>query len=110
MKDEKIYEQNFKQPKRWSAQRKVDAVMRLFRGEDLDSVSRDLGIESYRLNEWREEAIRGMEGGFKTRINDPKDEELSRAKRQIGELSMEVELLRAKAKKQGPLVQRRSKR
>ena len=54
MKDEKSYEQNFKQPKRWSAQRKVDAVMRLFRGEDLDSVSRDLGIESYRLNEWRE--------------------------------------------------------
>ena len=97
-------------PKRWSARRKMEVVLRLFRGEAIDAVSRDVGIEIFRLSEWRDEALLGMEGGFKQRVNDPRDLELSRAKQQIGELSMEVELLKERVKKKGPLVLRRSKR
>jgi len=99
--------ENFTAPKRWSARRKLEVVLRLFQGEDIDTVSRDIGIETYRLNQWKEEALHNMEGGFKKRINDPLEAELSRAKQQIGELSMEVELLKEKSKKQGPLVLRR---
>jgi transposase len=96
--------------KRWSAKRKADVVLRLIRGEDIDEVSRAVGVATHRLHEWREEALLNLEDGFKQRVNDPKDAQLSRAKEQIGELSMEVELLKAKIAKKGPLVSRRSKR
>ena len=34
---------------RWSASRKRDVVLRLLRGESLDAVSREVGLELYRL-------------------------------------------------------------
>jgi transposase-like protein len=41
---------------RWSANKKTDAVMRLLRGEPLDQVSRDIGIEAHRLAAWRDDS------------------------------------------------------
>ena len=35
--------------KRWSANRKKEVVIRLMRGEPVDALSRELGIEIYRL-------------------------------------------------------------
>ena len=96
--------------KRWGAKRKAEVVLRLFRGESMDDVSRSIGVPIHRFNEWREEAIFNLEEGFKQRVNDPKEAQLARAKEQIGELSMEVELLKRKAEKKGPLVLRRSKK
>ena len=96
--------------KRWGAKRKAEVVLRLFRGESMDDVSRSIGVPIHRLNEWREEALFNLEEGFKQRVNDPKEAQLARAKEQIGELSMEIELLKRKAEKKGPLVLRRSKK
>lgn len=96
-------------PKRWSARKKMEIVLRLFGGEPIDDVSRDVGVETFRLSEWREKALAGMEVLLKDRVNDPKDLELSRAKQQIGELSMKAELLEERIKKQGPLVLKRLK-
>ena len=39
---------------RWSASRKRDVVLRLLRGESLDAVSREVGVELYRLEAWKE--------------------------------------------------------
>jgi transposase len=79
---------------RWSAGRKRDVVLRLFRGEALDVVSREVGVEIYRLEGWRDQALKGMEGALKQRDSDPLAEELKAAKWHIGELTMEVEILR----------------
>ncbi len=38
---------------RFSAQRKADAVQRLLRGEDLDTLSRALGVTAATLSAWR---------------------------------------------------------
>ena len=38
---------------RWSASRKRDVVLRLLRGESLDAVSREVGVEVYRLEAWK---------------------------------------------------------
>jgi transposase len=103
-------EKEGKATKRWSAKRKSEAVLRLFRGEAVDDVSRAVGIATHRLHEWREEALINLEEGFKQRVNDPRDSELSRAKEQIGELSMENELLKKRVGKKGPFVLRRSNR
>ena len=98
---------------RWSAGRKRDVVLRLLRGESLDALSREVGVEIYRLEEWRERALAGLEFGLKDRQGEPLAEALDAAKRHIGELSMEIELLRDRARaaeKRLPLAMRRSRR
>ena len=79
---------------RWSASRKRDVVLRLLRGESLEALSREAGVEIYRLDAWRERAMAGLELGLKDRHGEPVAEVLDAAKRHIGELSMEIELLR----------------
>ena len=98
---------------RWSAGRKREVVMRLLRGEALDALSRELGVEIYRLEDWRERALAGLELGLKDRQGEPLAATLDAAKRHIGELSMEIELLRERARaaeKRLPLGMRRSRR
>ena len=98
---------------RWSAGRKRDAALRLLRGESLEALSREVGVEIYRLEEWRERALAGVELGLKDRQDEPLAEALDAAKRHIGELSMEIELLRNRARaaeKRLPLAMRRSRR
>ena len=48
---------------RWSASRKRDVVLRLLCGESLDAVSRAVGVEIYRLEEWKARALAGLELG-----------------------------------------------
>lgn len=80
--------------KRWSAKKKLGVVLRLLRGETLDKLSREVGVEISLLEEWRQEALASMESGLRSRPESNESRELSRAKRQIGELTMEIELLR----------------
>ena len=49
-----------KKTKRWSAKRKMEIVLRLLAGEALDDVSRDIGVEAYRIAEWRDRAQEAM--------------------------------------------------
>jgi hypothetical protein len=60
-------------------------VLRLLRGESVDALSREVSVEIYRLEEWRERALAGLEGGLKNRQGDPLAEALDTAKRHIGE-------------------------
>jgi putative transposase len=39
---------------RWSAGRKREVVLRMLRGESVDALSRELNVEIYRLEQWRE--------------------------------------------------------
>ena len=82
---------------RWSAARKREIVLRLLRGESLDMISREIGLEPYRLERWRDKALASMDVGLKERADDdPLQVGLDAAHKRVGELSMEVELLRAK--------------
>ena len=93
---------------RWSAARKREVVLRLLRGEPIEALSRELGIEIYRLEKWREKALSGIDTALKERENDPVQAELSAAMRRIGELTMQNELLWQRVRKPGPLAKRRS--
>lgn len=98
---------------RWSARRKREVVLRLLRGESIAAVSRELGIEVYRLEAWRDKALAGLEAALRERDGDPLQSELDTAHQRIGELSMETELLREKiARMEGgrPTTRRRSRR
>lgn len=94
---------------RWSVGRKRDVVLRLLRGEAAEDLSRELGVPVYRLEQWRERAQAAIDGALKEREADGQAVELAAAMQRIGELSMEVELLRARIERPGPLARRRSR-
>lgn len=96
--------------KRWSANRKKDAVLRMMRGEDAGALSRELCIEINRLEEWHMKALQGMEEALKSHEADPLSAELDAAMRRIGEISMENELLRERIKKRSSSAKKRLKR
>lgn len=87
--------------KRWTASRKMEVVLRYLRGEPLDSLSRAIGVPASDIEEWYYAAMRGIESSLKSRNNEPLQAELDVAKRRIGELSMENELLLERSRKRG---------
>ena len=98
---------------RFSVGRKTKAVKRLLRGEDLETVSRDLGVTAARVSQWRDQFLAGGEANLKSREPDVREEANQRLQAKIGELLMENELLYAKVDELeagSPLARRRSKR
>jgi transposase len=87
---------------RWSAGKKLDVVLRLLRGEKLETLSRELGVEAHRLAAWRDEFLEAGKEGLKGRrqVSD-EDRRLREAERKIGELTMENEIWKAVARKRG---------
>ena len=98
---------------RFSAGRKREVVLRLLRGEDLESVSRAVGITAARALHWRAQFLAAGQARLKSRAPDARDEDHRRLQAKIGELLMETELLYAKVDQLeagGPLARRRSTR
>ena len=98
---------------RFSVGRKREVVLRLLRGEDLESVSRELGITAARASQWREQFLAAGQAGLKSRAPDARDEANRRLQAKVGELLMENELLYVKVDQLeagGPLARRRSTR
>ena len=98
---------------RFSVQRKADAVQRLLRGEDLDTLSRALGVTAATLSAWRDDLLRGGASALKTQEEaTDHDAEVQRLQAKIGEQTMEIELLYQRChalEKNRPLPPRRSK-
>lgn len=94
---------------RWSVARKREVVLGLLRGESSELLSRELGVPIYKLEQWRQKADAALDGALKERDGDPAAGELASAMQRIGELSMEVELLRSRIERPGPLARRRSR-
>nr|WP_277751893.1 transposase [Dankookia rubra] len=94
---------------RWSVARKREVVLRLLRGESAELLSRELGLPMFKLEQWRQKAEAAVDGALKEREADTAATELAATMQRIGELSMEVELLRAKMECSTPLARRRSR-
>ena len=56
---------------RWTVARKREVVLRLLRDEPVQLLSRQLGVEIFRLEQWREKAIGGIDASLKQRKGDP---------------------------------------
>jgi transposase len=88
---------------RWSAGKKMEAVLRLLRGESLQELSRELQVEAHRLAAWRDDFLESGKEGLKGQRPDRSadDRALRQAERKIGQLTMENEILRAAAEQRG---------
>jgi transposase len=98
---------------RMSRPRKREAVLRLLRGEDLEMVSRALGVTAAALSGWRDAFLTAGEAALATRPGSGEELESERLKGRLGEALIERDLLREKvaALEAGrPLARRRPRR
>ena len=97
---------------RWSSRRKLEAVLRVLRGEDLDALSRELGVAAGTLAQWRDPVLAGGQAAVRARPADERDDEIARLRAKVGELTMDNELLRERARRaeaNAPFAPRRSR-
>ena len=70
-------------------------MLRLLRGESLDLLARETGQAAGSISGWREEFLAAGREGLKSRPRPEEDRRLVEAQRKIGELSMDLDILRA---------------
>jgi transposase len=98
---------------RMSRRRKTAAVLRLLRGEDLETVSRSLGVTVATLTMWRDAFLAAGEAVLTTRPDSGERLEAERLKAKLGHTLIERDLLLEKiaALEAGsPLARRRPRR
>jgi len=78
---------------RWSSRRKLEMVLRVLRGEELDALSRELGVTGAAIAQWREQFVASGKAGLRRRDSDERDVAIARMKTKIGGITMENELL-----------------
>lgn len=79
--------------KRRSASVKEELVLRLMRGEDLQTVGRESGTPLHELSDWREKYMVGGRENLKSKPGDPISEEFRIARDLIAKQAMELEIL-----------------
>jgi transposase-like protein len=83
-----------REPGRFSARRKTETILRMLRGEALDSLARELGVTAATLAQWREHFLAGGQAALKSRApDDARDDEIQRLRAKVGEITMNNELL-----------------
>jgi Helix-turn-helix domain len=97
---------------RWSSRRKTEIVLRVLRGEGLDALSRELGVTAATIAGWRDRFLASGQAGLRSRPADERDEEIARLRAKVGEITMDNELLRERARRaeaNSPFGPRRSR-
>jgi len=83
----------------------------MLRGESVEDLSRELAVPVYRLEEWREAALAGIDGALRERKRSAAEEKLAQVHKRLGEALMDNELLRERCRRLGiPFPERRSGR
>jgi transposase len=81
---------------RMSRQRKTAAVLRLLRGEDLEILSRSLGVTAATLSGWRDAFLAAGEAALATKPSTGEELESDRLKAKLGAALIERDLLHEK--------------
>jgi transposase-like protein len=89
-------------PKRWTAKRRAALVLSILRGEtSVAEAARQHGITVAEVEEWRERFLTSAENGLRSKPLDEealKEAEIKRLKQKVGELVMDIDILKEAAK------------
>jgi hypothetical protein len=99
--------------RRMTARRKQEAVLRVLRGEPLETVARELRVTAADLSRWRDDFLEGGAASLKSRPRDDRDARIAQLQAKLGEVTMDNELLEEKIARMEagrPFVRRRSRR
>jgi hypothetical protein len=97
----------------YSFKQKAAIVVRLLRGEDLELLSREIGVTAAQISQWREKFLQAGQAALKKEPREKKDAEVAQLKEKLGEVTMECELLHQKVERLEsgrPLRWRRSRK
>jgi transposase len=112
MRDRHEERKELKSP-RFLARRKVEVVLRLLRGEDIEFLSRELCVPAAYISQWRDKFLSGGSEAVSKRPEAIHEREIARLREKLGEMTMDNELLLKKihTMEEGrPLGVRRRKR
>ena len=99
--------------RRMTARRKQEAVLRLLRGEPLETVARELRVTAADLSGWRDAFLEAGAASLKSRPRDDRNTRIAQLQAKLGEITMDCELLQekiARMEEGRPFVRRRSRR
>lgn len=88
-------------PERWSVKAKSEVVLRLFRGEALEVVSREVQVPAHEIESWRRAFLEAGQAGLRSRQGEPEDRAIKQAQAKVGELAMKLELAEMLLEKRG---------
>jgi transposase-like protein len=95
-------EQHSEEVQRWTAKRRAALVLSLLKGETtVADTARPDGLTVAEVEEWRERFLLGAENALLGRPKEEdalREEEVNRLKRKVGELTMDLDILRVAAK------------
>ena len=98
--------------RRMTARRKQEAVLRVLRGEPLETVAREVGVTVADVSDWRDRFLDGGAATLKSRPRDDRDDRIAQLQAKLGEITMDNELLYEKIARMEagrPLGRRRSR-
>ena len=88
--------------KRWTAKRRAALVVELLRGDtSVVEAARKHGLTVAELEDWRERFLVGAENALRSRPADEdaqKDREIKRLKQKVGELVMDLDIMKEATK------------
>ena len=88
--------------KRWTAKRRSALVLELLRGEtSVAEAARKHGLTVAEIEDWRDRFLSGAENALRSRPLDEeaqKEREINRLKRKVGELVMDLDILKEAVK------------
>lgn len=88
--------------KRWTAKRRVALVLEILRGETTAAeAARRHGLTVAEIEQWKERFLGGAENALRSRPLDDealKDQEIKRLQRKVGELVMDIDILKEASK------------
>jgi transposase-like protein len=91
--------------KRWTAKRRVALVLEILRGDlHIAEAARRHGLTVAEIEQWQERFLGGAENALRSRPLDDealKEQEIKRLQRKVGELVMDLDILK-EATKQNP--------
>ena len=83
---------------RWTAKRRLALVVSLLKGETtLAEAARSHGLTVGELEDWRDKFILGAENALRSKPKDEealKDEQIKRLKQKVGELVLDLDILK----------------
>jgi hypothetical protein len=96
-----------------TARRKQEAVLRVLRGEPLETLARELRVTVAELSGWRDGFLEAGAASLKSRPRDDRDDRIAQLQAKLGAVTMDNELLYEKVARLEdgrPLGRRRSRR
>ena len=94
---------------RWTAKRRVALVMSILKGEtSAAEAARKHGLRAAEVEAWKAQFLLGAENALRSRPKDEeglKDEQIKKLKQKIGDLVMDMEILKEAVKPYRPFAE-----